>query len=323
MRTREVLWITDPWETLDHAKDTTLRLAEECLRLGIPSSWCDVRSIRWEDGEVLLDACRILRVGAGREASSIELAPPKARRPREFGRLAYRTDPPVDLAYVHPLQLLALGTEGKAGCEIVSPAEVLLLANEKTEAGPLGALMPPTRISSQLAVLEAFGRSEGKAVLKPLHEAQSHGVELLDWSTPAAVARAAESLRGATEGFTRPALLQRYLPGILNGEQRLWFVNGRLLATARKLPKSGEFRINMDQGGSVQRTKLTAGEKRAALKIGARLRARKVRMAAVDLIDGFVTDYNITSPGLIVQMERALGENLAGPIVRALIARWR
>src|SRR4051812_28326143 len=50
------LWITDPWDTLDHAKDTTLRLAQEALFLGLKSHWCDVRSIRWDQDRVLLDA---------------------------------------------------------------------------------------------------------------------------------------------------------------------------------------------------------------------------------------------------------------------------
>jgi len=38
----------------------------------------------------------------------------------------------------------------------------------------------------------------------------------------------------------------------------------------------------------------------------------------VDLIGGQVTDWNLTSPGMIPTMERILDRNLAGPIVDAL-----
>lgn len=316
---KSVLWVTDPWDTLDHPRDTSLRLAEACLALKVRASWCDVRSIRWEGNRVLVDAREIRRVGPDRASASIELGPPVPRKPSEFARLVYRTDPPVDLAYVHPLQLLALGLEGSKS-ELVNAAAALLLANEKAEAGLLGPLMPPSRIASRFEDLEPFLRAEGKAVLKPLHEAQSHGVELLDASR-ADTARTA--LDRATQGFSRPTLLQRYLPGIHQGELRLWFLNGKLLAAARKLPKQGEFKIDMDQGGSVAVAKLSAADKRAALRIGARLRARRIRMAAVDLIDRYVTDYNVTSPGLIVQMERALGVELAPAIVKSLISPWK
>jgi glutathione synthase/RimK-type ligase-like ATP-grasp enzyme len=114
-------------------------------------------------------------------------------------------------------------------------------------------------------------------------------------------------------------MLQRFLAGIRNGEQRLWFLDGKLLAAACKRPKAGEFKIDMDRGGTVATTKLSAREKKAALKIGKHLRARGIRLAAVDLIEGYVTDFNFTSPGLLVQMEALLGENLAKPVIRALL----
>ena len=106
------LWITNPGR-LDHARDTTLRRALEAVELGHESHWCDVKSIRLATGSgtrILLMARRIL----GRETSgpSISLAPPRETTPSEFNSIQYRTDPPVDLAYLHPLQLLVLGACG-------------------------------------------------------------------------------------------------------------------------------------------------------------------------------------------------------------------
>jgi hypothetical protein len=45
-------------------------------------------------------------------------------------------------------------------------------------------------------------------------------------------------------------------------------------------------------------------------------------MAAIDLIADQVTDFNFTSPGLLVQMESLLGRNLAQPIVKSLVRPW-
>jgi hypothetical protein len=57
-------------------------------------------------------------------------------------------------------------------------------------------------------------------------------------------------------------------------------------------------------------------------RIQALLDAEGVRLGAVDLIDGWVTDCNVTSPGLLPQMESVLGRNLARPIVEALRQPW-
>jgi glutathione synthase len=325
MKKKTFLWITDPWSTLDHPKDTTLRLAEEALALGFENHWADVKTLRLEDGRVVLDVRQIEGVFPGRGEKAFRLAAPVARRPSEFGSIHYRVDPPVDLAYLHPLQLLAhdvrsrskLGL-GRPKSEIVNPALALFRFNEKFEAARLKELMPPSLVASQWEALERFGRAQGQTVLKPLHEAQSKGVELLIWDSPAGVERAETMLRATSAQFSTPVLLQRYLPGIQQGEQRLWFVDGRLLGCVRKLPKTGDFRVNLDQGSRVVATELSRPEARAARKIGEHLRRTKIRLAAVDLIEGYITDFNFTSPGLIPQMEFVLGVNLARDIILAL-----
>jgi glutathione synthase len=302
-------------------------LAQASLDLGIENHWCDVRTIRWENGRVLFDAHPIESIGLDRSESSIRLGSPITTNPTNYKSLQYRTDPPVDLAYQHPLQLLHLGVQAEPRAakrpEIVNPVSALLLANEKLEAGLLKGLLPPTVVSSQWEPLERFGSAEKKTVLKPLHLAQSKGVELLDWTSPSARAHARQIIEEATGNFERPVLLQRYLKGIAQGETRLWLLDGKLLACARKLPLQNDFRVNIDQGSRLAPHRLTASERKASLQIGKRLRALGVRLAAVDLIEGYATDFNVTSPGLITQMEAILDKNLARPIIRALAKRSR
>ncbi len=314
------LWITDPWDTLDHLRDTTLRLAEEALTQGAESYWCDFHSIRFENGRALLDAAQIQQMGPSRASDSIKLGSLASLEPSYFDSIHYRTDPPVDLAYLHPLQILALGLSApRARAKLVNPASVLCLDNEKL--GAIKGLMPPSLASSQWSKLDAFGRAEGRAVLKPLHQAQSKGIELLDWRTPKSAKLIKAKIRQATHDFSQPVLLQRYLPGISQGEQRLWFIDGRLLACVRKLPLKGDFRVNLDQGSRVVRTELNQTERKAAMRMGRDLALRGIRLAAVDLIDGFVTDFNFTSPGLITQMEDVLDKNLAQKIITTLMKR--
>jgi len=318
------LFVTDPWSTLDHPKDTTLRLAEEAIAQGAEAYLCDLRTIRWDRDSVMLDARQFLRIYPGRLEKSFKLSEAVAVAPAEFDSIHYRTDPPVDLHYLHPLQLLIMGLEGLtgvkgSGVELVNAGPHLCMGNEKLEATELGDLMPATLAASEWEKLQAFGTEESRTVLKPMHQAQSKGIELLDWQTEAGRNQARKSLQAATDNFERPVILQRYLPGIAQGEQRLWFVDGQLLACVRKLPMPKDFRVDMDRGSRITPTELTPAERKAAVRISKHLKAKKIRLAAVDLIDGLITDFNFTSPGLIPQMEGVLGQNLARPIIKALM----
>ncbi len=311
-----MLWITDPWDTLDHPKDTTLRLIEEATHQGIQQYWCDVKSIRLEKSGIRLDAQPIL--SARHEKGSFERGPLKTHALNGFSSAHYRPDPPVDLSYLHPLQLIALGLQKAPSCEIVNPIEVLFCRNEKIEAAALKEFTPPSLISSQWDRLLDFGKKNSQTVLKPLHQAQSLGIERLDWRTQMSTLKIRKKLASATENFQRPVLLQAYLSGISEGETRLWFLDGKLLAHAKKMPLSGDFRVNIDRGSQLVAAPLTRLEKSRIRKISTHLKNFKIRLAAVDLIEGWITDFNFTSPGLIRQMECVLNENLAKPIIRAL-----
>jgi glutathione synthase len=315
MKAFRFLWITDPWKTLDHAKDTTLRLAQESLKLGHRSFWADVKTIRLEGGKVFLDVQEVLSLPSPINPKTLRLSPARKKSPGDFDSIHYRTDPPVDLAYLHPLQILALENP-----PVVNPLEVLFRANEKFEAIRTPGLMPPTLVSGEWESLKAFGLKHRRTVLKPIHLAQSKGIELLDWKGDQKKNK--RLISKLTDHFQRPVLLQRYLAGIEKGEQRIWFLDGKILAVARKLPpKKGDFKIDMDQGSRVVSSTLTEPEHAVAIKIGHLLAKNRIRLAAVDLIEAKVTDFNFTSPGLISQMEAATGQNLAKIIIGRLASR--
>jgi glutathione synthase len=229
----------------------------------------------------------------------------------------------VDLAYLQPLQLVDLDLERRRetdgpGAELVNPAAVLFGRGGKLLACT-PQLSPPTVAATGWDLLSSFGRAERRVIAKPLHQAQSKGVALLDFDGEDACARSRVALHALTDGFTRPALLQRYLPGVLGGETRLWLVDGELIACVRKRAAAGSYKIDMDKGGTLAPHTLDALERERAPLVCALLRRHGIRLAAVDLIDGLVTDCNFTSPGLLPLMEQLLETNLARVVVERLV----
>ncbi|RYZ62468.1 MAG: hypothetical protein EOP09_18790 [Proteobacteria bacterium] len=300
------LFMTDPWDSLGFPNDTTLRIMQESKRLGERAFISDVNTVQWKDGKLTAVVRELKNEPESMAKDSFIWSEEKRQALTPFDQLFYRADPPVDLAYLFPLQLMKLA-ELDRSVEIVNPLSALFSRSEKLECLFDPKFTPRTLITSEPTEMLAFLKRESTIVVKPMNTAQSRGV---------AVVKTPRELKAATQNSTTeinslPFVLQSYHASILQGEKRTWWVDGKLLAFAQKVPKTGQSIINMDQGGSVQATPLSAREKRALPAIAQRLKASKIRLAAIDLIDGLVTDYNFTSPGLLIQMEQVLGENLA------------
>jgi glutathione synthase len=261
----------------------------------------------------------VLAVPSGRGREGWVLGPPEDLAVSELDAVHYRVDPPVDRRYLEHLQLLAAACE--RGPELVNPWPVLFAMGDKLGPPGLARLMPPSIASSSWERLEGFGRAEGRTVLKPLGGAQSRGVALLDWTSAPGREVAREAVAAASEAFTRPVLLQRYLPEIQHGEKRLWFADGQLVAQVRKRPLPDGFLVDMDKGSACEPCTLAPAEARLAEAVGAALVRERVRLAAIDVIAAQVTDWNLTSPGLLPLMEDVLERNLARPVLQALTRR--
>lgn len=302
-----LLFVIDPWETLDHAQDTTLRISEEARDQGAECWVAENRTISLVGGKPQAEV---------REISKGSRASPIWKDLSYFHHIFYRVDPPVDLSYLLPLQILAR-TERESKTKIHPPTSTLFSLNEKWAPVELGKLFPKSLVSAAPVKLLEFLEKTKKAVLKPLYQAQSKGVAVLE----AGDKTASERFHQATEGGKIPVILQEYLPEILKGETRLWFTNGKLIASIRKIPKSGESIIDMDRGGTLAVKPLTQAEKAAARAVGAYLKKNKILWAAVDLISGRITDFNHTSPGLLVPMEEVLGVNLARLALKPILSR--
>ncbi len=320
---KSILWVTDAWDTLDHKQDSTLRLAQETILQGQRSFWCNSKDISVRNSKVIIEAKQLIEILPERNCGDIKRGASSLYSPSDFYTIHYRADPPVDLSYIHPLQILWSFTRSSKQTEVVNPISALLLMGEKIEPLNIPGLSPPCVVSSNWDILLNFGKKIKRTVLKPLNSAQSKGVEKIDWSSPSELDRAKILIESATDHFKIPVLLQRFQPEIVDGEYRFWFLDGKFLASIQKLPIPGDFRVNHDRGSQVRFKAPGAREKKAINVIGRHLSELKIRLAAVDMIGGFVTDFNFTSPGLLTVMEDVLHTNLAKSIVQKLKKRWQ
>ncbi len=296
---------------------------QESFKFGLATYWCDYKTICFERYSVQLKAFLVLDVRSLRRKDDFIFAEGKEIAMTEFAIIHFRVDPPVTDAYRYPLQLLEMGvslarrTGGKTIPLILNPPCQILMDSEKLMQSTFPDHFPETIVTSDWLKLSDFGRIHGKTVLKPIGGTQSLGVEVLEWKSDSAIAGNRRRLELASATFSTPVLLQSYLKGVEKEEIRLWFVDGSLVASIKKIAR-GNFIFNIDgRESTVESAELTTQQMSIAKLLSADLKERNIFTAAIDLIDDKIIDYNITCPGLIVHMEKILGQNLAYKIMDA------
>ena len=99
-----------------------------------------------------------------------------------------------------------------------------------------------------------------------------------------------------------------------DGDKRILLVDGEFAGAVNRVPAPDDLRSNMVRGGIPKETELSARDREICAGIGSALRDRGLLFVGIDVIDGYLTEINVTSPTGI----RAVKE-LGGADVAALI----
>jgi glutathione synthase len=171
-------------------------------------------------------------------------------------------------------------------------------------------LMPPTLVTRDLAEIKAFREEHGDIVMKPLY---GHG--------GGAVFRLTKddlnfgSLYDLFATMLREQwMVQKFLPEVKEGDKRILLVDGEFAGAVNRVPASDDLRSNMVRGGAPKATGLTPREREICARLGPALRERGLIFVGIDVIGGYLTEINVTSPTGI----RAV-KTLGGPDVAAII----
>lgn len=306
------LWIIDPFAKLRIEADTSILLMNEALRQG----W-SVYSI--PDPDIYREH-RGLFGRTRRHERPITpsiLDEPKIAEDlalESFDLVVIRKDPPFDESYLALLLLLS----GLRRPLVINRPDTLLRRNEKLSIFLFPQYITNTLVaSSPLRIRDFIRNTGGSAVLKPLFSCSGRGVHLLRWTEPGLE----EIVAAATAGGTRPVMLQRYLPAVTAGETRVFLLEDRVLSVMKKVPAAGSFKANFDAGARGEPHKLTAREREICRTVGEFCRREGICLSALDLIDGCLSEFNVTSPGLLVESNRVNGTDCQKEAIKYLGSR--
>ena len=302
----------DPIERISIAGDTTFALMLEAAARGHALTYYRPENLSLRDGRAVAHAAPVeVRDIVGNHCS---LGPAQTIDLAEMDVVLLRQDPPFDLAYItstHILQRLQPGTL------VVNDPVSVRNAPEKLFVMDYPALMPPTLITRDRAEIEAFRRQHGEVVMKPLH---GHG--------GTSVFKIAErdpnfgSLYDLfAQTFREQWVVQAFLKNIVLGDKRIILVDGEPLGAVNRVPAENDIRSNMVRGGAAAATQFTEREREICATIGPELRRRGLLLVGIDVIDGHLTEINVTSPTGIRAIKRVGGPDLAVSVWDAIEAK--
>jgi glutathione synthase len=241
------------------------------------------------------------------EGNHFSLGEAKREAINGFDVVLLRQDPPFDLAYITSTHLLE-GIHPKT-LVVNNPASVRN-APEKLFVMNFPQLMPPTLISRDLAEINSFREQHGAVVMKPLH---GHGGAAVFRVMPQDM-NFGSLFDMFSVTFREPWVIQRFLPEVKNGDKRIILVDGEFAGAVNRVPAADDLRSNMVRGGAAQATDLSPREREICATLGPALRERGLLFVGIDVIDGNLTEINVTSPTGIRAIQRLNGPDVAAKI---------
>jgi len=302
----------DPIEGIDIDADSTFVLALEAQRRGHALYHYLPQQLSLREGRLRARGRRLeVRRERGRHFT---LGPPELLDLAGMDVILMRQDPPFDMAYITATHLLE---HVHPETLVVNDPASVRNAPEKLFVTRFPELMPPTLISSDREEILSFRQEHKDIILKPLFGNGGAGVFRIRPDD--------ENLNALLELFTvlyrEPAIVQRYLPEVRQGDKRIILIDGEPAGAVMRIPPPGEARANLHIGGRAEKSELTDREHEICAAIGPSLREHGLLFVGIDVIGDWLTEINVTSPTGLQEINRFDNTALEEKVWDAIEAR--
>ncbi len=307
--------VMDPIEDIKPAKDTTLAMMLAAQRRGWELAYLELRHLWLRDGVAFGRAHPVTVRDDPRDWYT--LGEPQVTRLGEFAAILMRKDPPFDTEYVYSTYILERAEA--QGARVVNRPRGLRDMNEKVYTAWFPECCAPTLITRDMDDMHAFLREHGRIVCKPLHGMGGRSIFVVDLGDK----NANVVFETLTDYGQRYAIVQRYLPEIVEtGDSRVILVDGEPAPYAlARIPSASDNRGNLAAGAKGVGRPLNDRDRWLAERIGPVLREHGMLFVGLDVIGGYVTEINVTSPTGARELDRQFGLDVAGSLMDAIARR--
>lgn len=315
-------FIIDPISVLNPAHDTSVALMEAAHILGHEIWITQVKNLSVVNGKTqgILTKVSLTPIERKEDGWAVinpwyELEESKSMPLEEMDAVFMRKDPPVTIPYLYATYLLDYIDPEKT--LVVNSPTGLREANEKMYALQFKEAIPETIVSLEKSVIGEFLEVKKRAVLKPLGGKAGEGILFLQEGD-----RNFNSLIEVSTKFgTEPVMVQSYLPAAKDGDKRIILLDGEAIGAVNRIPTGKEFRGNMAVGGRVAKTEITEREYEICQQLGPKLREDGLYFVGIDVIGGYLTEVNVTSPTGIREIDLLDNVSLGKNVIEWVVGR--
>ncbi|MDX2259534.1 MAG: glutathione synthase [Hyphomicrobiaceae bacterium] len=292
----------DPLDRLNIASDTSVALMAEGQARGVTIETFQPASLSFDSGTLsaLLTPTRIDLAAS----QPFTLGTPRRAPLAGFDLVFVRQDPPFDMAYYANTCLLGLLPQS---VRVLNAPHAIRNTHEKLSALAFPHLMAQTLVTRDRDEIAAFAGRHEAIVLKPLSMFGGEMVVKSRAGDPALPGHLDRLLAFSAE----PIIAQEFLPGVKTGDRRVMMLEGQPVGALGRLPPEGGFIANIHSGGRPVLAQLNEREAAICAEVGERLVAWGIFFAGLDLIDGHLSEINVTSPTLVQELRRVGGPDIA------------
>jgi glutathione synthase len=307
--------VMDPIEHIKFAKDTTLAMLLAAQSRGWELSYLTPGDLRLRDG-VAEGSVRALSVRADPHGWHT-LGAPSVQPLGGYDVILMRKDPPFDTEFIYLTYILERAAS--AGALVVNRPRGLRDMNEKVYTAWFPQCCAPTLVTRDMQEMAAFAAAHGKIVCKPLHSMGGHSIFVLEPGDKNSRV-VFETLTGEGARF---AMVQKYLPDVVvGGDARVLLVDGEPVPYAlARIPDAHDNRGNLAAGATGVGRQLNERDRWLCQQIGPALRDAGMLFAGLDVIGGYVTEINVTSPTGVRELDRQFDLDIAGLLMSAIERR--
>jgi glutathione synthase len=307
--------VMDPIGAINYVKDSTLAMLLAAQARGFALSYLEQRDLSMRDG-VALGRMRPLTVRAD-PGDWFSLGEAVAEPLGALDCLLMRKDPPFDMEFIYSTYVLERAEE--AGVLVANRPQGLRDMNEKVYTAWFPQCCAPTLVTRDMSDMAAFLAEHGKVVIKPLDGMGGRSIFVLGKGD----LNARVVFETLTDYGHRFAIAQAYLPEIaVSGDSRVLVVDGEAVPYAlARMPSAEDHRGNLAAGAKGVGRALNDRDRWLAGQIGPVLAARGMLFVGLDVIGGFVTEINVTSPTGIREIDKQFGTQVGDLLVAAIERR--
>jgi len=303
-----VLFLMDPYKTLNLETETSLLLMEELLQRDQEVFWIELEDLYLLQDQVWavvhpVESITPFCLGEAREQQLVN-----------YDALLIRPDPPFDANYLHMTLIL---DHLLPQIVQINPAKALRNLNEKIAGLCLPTRVPATITTRNWKQMLNFIQQHSDVVIKPLDDCSGRGIVKISADEQELAEKLEELFRVGSK--TRYLTAQEFIPEISAGDKRVFLVNGEPVGIVNRIPAAGNFLGNIHQGAKCVSATLTADEKVIIQELAPMLRENEVFMVGLDLIGGQITEINLTSPSAVRQINDVMGEQIQIVIVDKML----